>query len=210
MTAQQQTTTQGPTVQPTASPRGAEYPYLFRLAHWLLGGSMIVLFLTGLSVHAIARPDWSIFRGRLPDFLWSGRVGLWHFVAAGVFLPALLGAIVACRRQGLWRRGGHLALLAGALAMAVTGVLRLDPPRGELWYPLAVLVHASVGLVALPAVFLWHALGGLTRRRRLLVASFGLFRGARVKSLLGLVVLAAVTTWGLAGFWPLAAPWRAV
>lgn len=207
-TTQQQTTTQIPKAQPAGLPRGGEYRYLFRLAHWLLGGGMIALVATGLSVHAIARPDWSIFRGHLPAWLLEGRVGLWHLVAAAVFVPAVLAAAWGCRGRGVWRRGGHLALLTGALAMVASGAIRLDPPRADVWHRAAVLVHASLGLVAMPVLLLWHSLGGLTRRRRLLVASFRPFRGARLGTLLGLLVLAALTTWALAGFWPLAAPWR--
>jgi len=207
-TTQQQSPTQRPPVASSDSPAPADSPYLFRLAHWLLGGSMIVLSLTGLSIHASSRPGWSVFNGRLPEGLWAGRVGLWHLVAAAVFLPAILAGLWACRKRGLLRRGAHLALLGGGLAMAVTGALRLETPPGDLWGPIAVFIHAALGLIALPVVFLWHALCGLTWRRRLLVASFRPFRGARLKALLGLVVLAALTTWVLAGFWPLAAPWR--
>ena len=42
-----------------ASPYSLEYPFLFRWLHWLLVPSTLLLILTGFSLHAGSRPDWS-------------------------------------------------------------------------------------------------------------------------------------------------------
>ena len=34
------------------------HPHLFRLLHWLLAPSLVVLALTGWSLHAVSSPDW--------------------------------------------------------------------------------------------------------------------------------------------------------
>ena len=45
------------------------YGHLFRLLHWVLTITFLVLLASGLSLHAISRPDRSFFSGVLPDYL---------------------------------------------------------------------------------------------------------------------------------------------
>lgn len=183
------------------------YHHLFRLMHWLLMASAVVLAATGWSLHAVARPEWSIFSGRLPAWLWPGRVELWHWIAAMVFCPALLAAIPACRGRGVWSRGTTVILLGGGLLLVVTGALMIEAPRSVLLCKLVVLFHASVGLVMFPAALVWHLVSGLTCWSAL-VDSFRPFRQPRFLALLLFLPLPVLTTWLLAGGWPLVPPWR--
>ena len=56
-----------PTTSPVATaasvskkrPKRTPYPHLFRLLHWVLPAALIVSLVTGLSLHAVARPGWS-------------------------------------------------------------------------------------------------------------------------------------------------------
>lgn len=180
-----------------------EYPYLFRLLHWFLAGSLVVLIITGLSLHAIARPAWSIFLGVLPGWFWPGRVNLWHFVAALVFFPAVVGACIAGRSRGFWSRATHALLLAGGLLAAITGLVmlyRFGPPG---LYRASVFLHASFGLVLLPIVLVWHLVAGLTRYRAYLVSAFHPAREIRWQQLLGFLPVVAVTWWLMFDCWPL-------
>jgi len=196
-----------PPASSTPAPRkqrgNAEYPYLFRLVHWLLAGSLIVLILTGFSLHAIARPAWSVFLGVLPDWFWPGRVNLWHFVAALVFFPAVAGACIAGQSRGFWSRATHALLLGGGLLTAITGLVMLyrwGPPG---LYRVSVFLHVGFGMVLLPIVLVWHAVAGLTRYRGYLVAAFHPWRGARWGQLLGFVPVVVVTWWLMFDCWPL-------
>jgi hypothetical protein len=189
-------------------PMVSNYPHLFRLMHWLSGGSAIVLFLTGLSLHAMARPDWSIFRGQLPWWLWQGRVGLWHILAAAVFAPTILGALIGCWRHRPWRRGTLVVLFGSGVVLVVTGLLRLEPPGSVLWSNAIVFVHASLGLVVMPSALLWHGLWGSLWKPRLLIETFRPLRDPRWLHLVAFLPLPLLTTWILLGGWPLVAPWR--
>ena len=183
------------------------YHHLFRLMHWPLAASAVVLVATGLSLHAVARPEWSIFGGRLPGWLWPGRVELWHWIAAMVFCPALLAAIVACRGRRVWCRGTMVILFGGGLVMVVTGALMIEAPRSVTLCKTVVLLHAAVGLVLFPAALVWHLVSGLAVWSAL-VDSFRPFRQPRFLALLVFLPLPVLTTWLLAGGWPLVAPWR--
>lgn len=158
--------TDAPQPGPTRYPTAADYPWLFRLLHWLLWPSTIILTLTGLSQHAVASPDWSLFWGVLPDFFWAGRVHLYHTWAALVFSPAVLAASWMYLRRRPRFRPVHLFLLGGSLLLLLSGLLLATWPGPMLVYLSARWVHAAVGLVVLPVAFLWHAAQGLTRYRR--------------------------------------------
>ncbi|MFZ5833352.1 MAG: ethylbenzene dehydrogenase-related protein [Planctomycetota bacterium] len=184
------------------------FPHLFRLMHWLLTGSVLVLILTGFSLHAVARPAFSIFSGFLPDWMWGGRVNLWHLLAAMVFAPAVIASLLVCWNRGLRKRPVSLWLLVGGLVMVVTGVLMLNPTGSIAGHKAIVLAHASFGLMILPALFLWHLVGGLTWKAGLLVDSFRPFRNPRWVQVALFVPLALATTWALANQWPLRMPGR--
>lgn len=153
------------TVQSTAGI--SSYFYLFRLLHWVLTIAFVFLLLTGLSLHAIARPDRSLFSGVLPDYVWSGRVHLWHFATALVFCPSLLAVIFVCRRR-VWSRPLYAIMLGGGLVMIVTGLLMVNAVASGEAGKLVVWLHSSLALLLLPFALLWHFVTGFTRRIRLL------------------------------------------
>src|SRR5574340_282406 len=134
--------------------RGADYPYLFRLLHWLLAPSLAVLAASGLSQHAVAAPQWSLFGGVLPGFLWSGRVNLFHLWAALVFSPAVLASLwVYCRGRVMFRLT-HFVLLAGGAVMVASGLLLMGWPIAPEVYRAARWTHAITAAVVSLA-FVW-------------------------------------------------------
>ena len=174
--------------------RRTPYPFLFRLLHWALGASLVVLVASGLSLHAVARPDWSLLAGRLPAFFWPGRVHLVHFSAAIVFLPSLLAVTWLYWLRKAPRRITHLTLLGGGLVMALSALVLLNPLGPAAAYSGARLVHAVVGLVVLPVAFLWHTFHGLGRFRGLLVPAFHPWAQPRWRQLIWLLPLPLLTT----------------
>ncbi len=159
--------------------RPMPYSYLFRLVHWLLGLSMLVLIATGLSLHAIARPDWSLTTGHLPSWFWPGRVNMVHLLAAIIFACAVICSLTAYALRKRRVRQSHLTLLIGGLVMFATAQVLLNPMGPPVVYTLARLTHAIVGLVVLPITLVWHVSTGLGRYRGLLVASFHPLAGPR-------------------------------
>ncbi len=184
------------------------YPYLFRLAHWLLSGSLVVLVLTGLSQHAAARPDWSLFSGVLPGWCWSGRMNLWHLTAAAVFLPFMLGALWARSPERPRTRCTHILLLGGGLAMIVSGLMLADLSGPAGVYTTARWVHAVVGLIVLPIGFIWHVVEGLTLYRDKLVPAFSLRVRPKWKPCLCFLPVVLVTTCMVLNGLPVHAPWH--
>jgi len=80
--------------------RPAIYPFLFRRLHWLLVPSTVVMILTGFSLHAGSRPDWSLLGGTVPGWFWTGRAHYWHAWSAPRGLPVAgflaLAAVTSC------------------------------------------------------------------------------------------------------------------
>jgi len=178
----------------TESTRPIPYAHLFRLLHWVLPVSMVVSLLTGLSLHAIARPGWSLFSGVLPDWFWSGRVHVYHLLSAVVYSASVVAVLYLYWRRKVRRRAMLVILLGSAAVMLVTGLLLLFPPQATWAYWIARVLHSVAGLGVLPVVFLWHLFEGLTRFRRLLVRAFHPWASPRWRQLLyfaPLLVLAA-------------------
>ena len=201
---------QSSTLHPPLSTPGwcstTDYPHLFRLLHWLLGPSLVVLALTGLSLHAISSPEWSLFKGVLPRWFWPGRVHLIHTLAALVFAPAVLAACwVYLRNQP---RLTHAVLLLGSLALLLSGGALMTRPGPTTVYLTARWVHFLVGLFVLPLGFLWHVLQGLTRDRRALLAAFHPWAQARWMHLLYLIPVVFLTTCLLMSGLPVHPSWR--
>lgn len=164
----------------TATPPGADkkqarrtpYPHLFRLLHWVLPAGMLVSVATGLSLHAVARPAWSLLAGTLPRWFWSGQVHLIHVIAAVVFFAALAAVLGIYLWRRVRRRWTHLALLGAGLATIASGLLLVNPVGPAWLYWTARAVHAVSGLVVLPVSLLWHAAEGFWPLRRALVPAF--------------------------------------
>ncbi len=184
------------------------YPLLFRLLHWLLVASTLALVLTGFSLHAAARPEWSLFSGVVPGYLLQGHMNWWHMVAAVVFFPAVVGAIWVCWRGYLWARPTHVILLAGGVVLIVTGLLLMNPLGSFPLYGFARLLHAAFGLVIVPVAFLWHGVSGLTRYRRTLAPAFRPWGQPRWGQVGVFAVIAVVTTCLTLNDLPVHSPWR--
>lgn len=200
---------QSASIPNAAEPRPApQYPFLFRWMHWVLVPAVVVLFLTGLSLHAGSRPGWSLLGGKVPAWFWTGRVHLWHAWAAMVFAPAILAVSWVYARQRVVVRPTHLVLLIAGLSTLLSGFLLANPPASEGLYAVSLWIHAIAGLAVVPVWFLWHTATGLTAYRRMLVPAFHPWRSPRVAPLLGFLVLAAVTSWVLIGAWPMRLPFR--
>lgn len=194
--------------EPAAGPAVVAYSFLFRWLHWLLVPSTLVLILTGFSLHAGSRPDWSLLDGKLPAWFWSGRVHYWHTWAAIVFTPAVLAAGWSYARRRVRLRPTHLLLLGGGLICVLSGFFLANPPRSEVLYLASLWSHAIVGLVVMPIWFLWHLATGLTRYAKLLVPAFHPWANPQWLSLIGWLALAAATSCILMNGWPLRWPWR--
>jgi hypothetical protein len=181
---------------------------VFRLTHWLLSASLVVLILTGLSLHAGSRPDWSLLGGKVPGWFWTGRVHYWHAWASLVFAPCILVAGIAylCRRVRV--RVTHVILLVGGVLMLLSGFFLANPPGSAGLYSTSLWVHAIVGLVVIPIWFLWHAITGFTRYLKALVPAFHLWADPRPLPVYGLLALAVLSTCVLLNGWPFSVPWR--
>lgn len=197
------------TLAPTAGRRRDNYyPHLFRLLHWLMAPSLVVLALTGWSLHAVSSPDWSLLKGVLPRFFWPGRVHFFHVLASLVFAPAVLAGWWIYLRNRPRFQLTHLVLLVGSLALVASGILLMTWPGPAVVYLTARWVQFVVGLFVLPLGFLWHVLQGLTRRRRALVAAFHPWAQARWIHLLYFVPVAVLTTCLVLSGLPVHPPWR--
>jgi len=184
------------------------YPFLFRWLHWLLVPSTLVLILTGFTLHAGSRPDWSLLNGKVPSWFWTGRVHYWHAWASLVFAPAILAACYIYLRKRVVFRPTHVILLVGGLLAAVSGFFLANPPGSAVLYSVMLWTHAITGLVVIPVWFLWHLVTGLTRYAGALVPAFHPWAHAQLMPVVGFLVLAAVTSCVLLNGWPLTLPWR--
>jgi len=173
-----------------STPTRTGYPHLFRLLHWVLPVNLLVGVLTGLSLHAIARPGWSLFSGVLPARFWAGQVHVFHLSAAVVFSASLAAVLYLYWRRKTRRRAIHVILLGGGLIMVVTGPLMIHPLRPTSIYWVARVLHAVTGLGVLPVALLWHLIEGLIRFPRLLVPAFHPWASPRWRQLLYFASLA--------------------
>ncbi len=151
---------------------GVTYPQLFRIVHWLLAISGIVLFVTGLSLHATARPDWSLTAGTLPEFLLAGPVLQYHLLAAAIFAPSLIATLFVCMVN--WKRWKltHYFLVFGGLVSISSALVLLWPTGSTEVYVIDRLAHTIAGLVVFPLAYVWHVITGLTKYYKHLVPAF--------------------------------------
>ncbi|RMF98604.1 MAG: hypothetical protein D6741_09350 [Planctomycetota bacterium] len=196
-----------PTKSPGKKRRSTPYPHLFRLLHWLISAALIFSVVTGLSLHASAEPYWSMFRGRVADWMLQGRVTWLHLLSAGVFVPSVIAVAIIYFRfaraipKGR-RRITHVLLVVGGLAMVATAPLLMRPVGPNWVYFVARAIHGFTGLILLPAALLWHVIDGVTAYWKLLIPAFHPTRAPRWGSLALFVVLATATTWSLYGEMP--------
>lgn len=190
------------------SPRSANYSFLFRWLHWLLIPSTVVLILTGLSLHAGSRPEWSLTGGKIPSWFWTGRVHYWHAWAGLVFVPSILAACWSYLRSRVNFRPTHLVLLLGGAALVASGILLANPPSSDFVYRAALLSHTVLGLVVAPVWFLWHLVTGLTKYWKMLIPAFHPWAAPRGLPVVGFLLFSAVTSCLLTNGWPMRFPWR--
>ncbi len=187
---------------------GQRYSYRFRISHWVFLASVVILIPSGFSLHAAARPEWSVFCGVVPTWLWRGRVNSWHFWAAVALVPAIVACVPLLFRKDFWQRPSRVILLMAALISVLTGLWRLFPWGPIPLFNTVVAIHAALGLLIIPLVFLWHAATGLSKYAKHLVPSFCFWREARWGQVGALALIGIVTTWIMFEGWPLNAPWR--
>jgi hypothetical protein len=184
------------------------YSYTFRISHWVLLVSSVILIATGASLHAAARPDWSIFCGAVPSWLWRGRMHVWHYWAAVAFLPAVLICLPMLLQKVFWGRATRVILIGGSGLLALTGLWMLFPWGTISANKTVVAMHAALGLLVFPTVLLWHMIAGVTQYSRNLGASFRVWREVRLGAVIGLGVVAVLSTWIMFEGWPLQVSWR--
>jgi len=193
---------------PERSQSPPAYSYRFRVSHWILLVSLGILIPTGLSLHAAARPDWSVFSGAVPSWLLRGRMNLWHYWAAVAFLPALLVCLPMMLRKDSWRRPTRVILIGGGFLLALSGLWMLFPWGPNAAYKTAVAIHAAVGLLVLPIALLLHGTTGFTKYVKHLVPSFRVWREVQWGGVVALVVVGVLSAWLMFEGWPLKASWR--
>lgn len=184
------------------------YPFLFRRLHWLLTGSLLVLILTGYSLHAGSRPDWSLLGGKVPSWFWTGRVHYWHTWASLAFSPAILAACWVYLGRRVYFRPTHIILLAGGVLLVVSGFFLANPPSSDALYTASRWIHAVLGLAVIPIWFIWHLVTGLTRYKRALVPAFRPWTRPRALAFDAFLLLAVITSCVLVNGWPFRLPWR--
>jgi len=184
------------------------YPHLFRLLHWVLPASLLLLALSGLSLHATSRFGRHTFGGTLPWWLWSGHVHRFHLILAVVFSASLVTVIWVYFRDNARRRATHFLVLGGGLVMIATGLVLLYRfGTGDFWWSTR-FAHAVVGLILLPAVLIAHVAEGLVWRRHRLAASFHPWQDPRWKALLWWLPALIVAGCLILGGLPMHPPWR--
>lgn len=172
--------------------RKIPYSHLFRLLHWVLPVTVVVGVATGFSLHAVARPEWSLFSGVMPSWAWSGRIQVIHLISGVLFAPSMLVVLVLYVRRKTRPRGLHLLLLGAGVLIFLSGLLMVHPMGPPWLYWVSRITHAVVGLVVLPVAFIWHLVEALVRYPRLLIPSFHPWAWPRWKPLLWFIPLILV------------------
>jgi hypothetical protein len=176
------------------SARPTPYSHLFRLLHWVLPVTIAAGVVTGASLHAAARPEWSLASGVLPNWLPGGQMQVVHLLLAVITTAALPAVVFVYLRRKSRRRAIHVLLLLSTATMVVTGLLMLYPPRPAWVYSLARTAHFATGLGVLALALLWHLIEGLVRFPRLLIPTFHPWASPKWASMVvfsGLVVVSA-------------------
>ncbi len=154
-------------------PKKNPYSHLFRIAHWLLAASTLVLTATGFVAYTVARPDWSLI-GAYPKWLPDCRAVYHHLLWSLVFVPALvIGTVELVRARGIKRAlqprwlPNYLLIIGGLLTL-VTAFPLLYESRPDWLYHVTRGVHAVAGLVIIPVALIVHVFKALSKFRPLL------------------------------------------
>jgi len=180
-----------------------DYPYVFRILHWILTIASAVLIVSGLGISAASHTFpflWSRwYPARLPSGLWP----LWHLAAAPIFAAAWIIAVAVYIRasharrmrgapkvalgrspslrggRGALRRIASLPLLIATGLSILTAPALLFPEVPDAVYRAARILHSVSGLALVPLSILLHIAITIARHPGLLIASFDPFRRAR-------------------------------
>lgn len=160
------------------------YSHVFRLSHWILAFGMLFLILSGYGIDSISMPSWSILE-KYPSFYPTFRTIHWHKIAAIIFAPASIIALVSflpkIRRMhisGLRKTTNTILVLSGVVcAVTGTGLVFSDMPVPL--YLICRFLHAFFGMLVAPVSLLIHIVLALFKYARLLVPSFAPIRQGR-------------------------------
>jgi len=189
------------------------YLQLFRMLHWIVALCIIGLFITGLSLHAVAQSlfpslGWSIFSSKLPVWLLPGRVHSYHLFLATIFLPSIITMLWAYCSYEQLRKPAYIVIFGGALVMIVTGLIMLHPSGPSIIHMSARGVHTIFGLIVLPAMLIYHAVLGLRYGWNNLSQMFAVWRHIKLRLLLVYALLIAFSYCLIMNGIPCSRPWN--
>jgi len=188
------------TEQPDNQPRDKKTPYshLFRVTHWILTVSVPILIVTGIGIHTVARPDWSLVGG-YPTWLPTARPMFHHLVWGLVFAPAILLGTVEFIVLRKLKRATHprwivnYTLMIAGLVSLLSALPLLYATRSGAVYHLARSLHAISGLALMPLALLFHIYKTVTARRALLKPVYRPLARAKWVTLLWIPAVGALT-----------------
>jgi hypothetical protein len=177
------------------------YSHIFRLSHWILAFGMLFLILSGYGIHSVSMPSWSIF-DKYPSFYPAFRTIHWHKIAAIIFAPASIVALVSflpkirrMQTSSLRKTTNTILVLSGVVsAVTGTGLVFSDMPVSV--YLICRFLHAFFGMLVIPVSLLIHIVLALFKYWRLLVPSFAPIRQGRWIQT-GWLVLGLALSWCL-------------
>ena len=174
------------------------YSHLLRAAHWALSVTILVSLYSGVALHCLARPEWSLV-GVFPAFVPGGRVLVWHLMSGIVFAPAVIVAAVVFIKhrkdvdllQARWI--ANLALIVGGIGCSITmlGLIYSDIPQ---WlYHICRGTHAMCGMVIIPFALAVHLYLAFTKNLSRIVPIYAPFRNSAPLTLLVAPVAFAIS-----------------
>ncbi|MBN1417796.1 MAG: hypothetical protein JXP34_03415 [Planctomycetes bacterium] len=162
-----------------------DYPYLFRILHWVITAASGVLIVSGFGISAASHTLPFLWPKWYPDWLPSGPLPLWHLAAAPVLVAAWIIAVAVYVRGSLRGARGALRTIANIPLLFAVGLSILTAPAllfpgvPDAVYRAARILHAASGLALVPLSLLVHIVLAFARHPGLLIASFDPFRRAR-------------------------------
>jgi len=183
------------------------YAHLFRISHWLLSAGILFLLFTGVGIHSVSMPSWSIIDG-YPSFYPTMRLIYWHKIAGILFAPASI--VASFYFMNRLRRYRHLStrmilnalLLGSGVVCTVTAIVLIYSNTASPLYHIGRFLHAACGMVIIPVVLAIHILWAFLRYFRLLLPAFAPLHQGRWLQALWLPASIAIS-WALfTGFLP--------
>jgi Ni,Fe-hydrogenase I cytochrome b subunit len=175
------------------------YHHLFRVLHGVLAVSMVVLIVTGVGLHAVARPGWSLL-GQFQSWIPAGRLLFSHMVASLFFTLSMIISTVLFMKR-FQPKNHHFKQIRWVVnyLLVVASLLTIITSFGLLYnvsasaYEVNRLLHAIAGLVLLPLALITHAVLAVTKHAKMLPFVFLPLRQARWVSFIWLPVVAIIS-----------------